>query len=371
MFILFATKIDIIEKNDMRVEEKYMARCIQLAKNGLGNVSPNPMVGAVVVCNNRIIGEGYHVRCGESHAEVNAIASVKNVELLKDSTIYVSLEPCSHTGKTPPCADLIIQKQIPRVVIGCLDPFALVAGRGVKKLQAAGVEVVVGVLEQECKELNAAFVVQHTLDRPHITLKWAQTANGYLDVVREQGEPLILSTLLTQAIVHKRRAEHDAILVGRKTALLDNPSLTTRNWYGTNPLRIVIDRRLTLPTSIRLFDNSVPTLVCNELKVGKMDNVEYVKFDFSINILPKLMELLHERKIQSLLVEGGSVLLSSFVNEGLWDEAYVEHSPVLISSGVPAPSFHSVGVMEANSWFGRTLYSFINPNLTCNVYRNS
>lgn len=346
----------------MRVEEKYMARCLQLAKNGLESVSPNPMVGAVIVCDNRIIGEGYHIRCGEAHAEVNAIAAVKDPSLLKQSTIYVSLEPCSHTGKTPPCADLIIAKQIPKVVVGCLDPFSLVAGRGIQKLQAAGIEVVVGVLEEACKELIAAFVVQHTLQRPYITLKWAQSVNGYMDIQREEGTPVLLSTPLTQAIVHKRRAEHDAILVGRRTALLDNPSLSTRSWYGSNPMRIVIDRKLTLPPSLHLFDRSIPTLVCNEIREESTENLDYVKFDFSKSLLPQLMALLYQRKVQSLLVEGGSVLLNSFLKEELWDEAYMEHSPVLIPSGVAAPLLAIRGGVVANTWFGRRLFTFTNPN---------
>lgn len=346
----------------MRVEEKYMARCLQLAKNGVATVSPNPMVGAVIVCDNRIIGEGYHIRSGEAHAEVNAIASVKEPELLKRSTIYVSLEPCSHMGKTPPCADLIISKQIPRVVVGCLDPFTLVAGRGVKKLELAGVEVVVGVLEKQCKELIAAFVTQHTLHRPYVTLKWAQSKNGCMDAQRNSGRPVLLSTQLTQAVVHKRRAEHDAILVGRRTALLDNPSLSTRNWFGSNPIRVVIDRKLTLPPSLRLFDHSVPTIVCNELKEECVGNLEYVKLDFSRSILPQLLQQLYKRKVQSLLVEGGSMLLNSFLKEGLWDEAYIEHSPLFIASGVAAPMLSLRGEMKANSWFGRRLISFTNPN---------
>ncbi|MGL5938713.1 MAG: bifunctional diaminohydroxyphosphoribosylaminopyrimidine deaminase/5-amino-6-(5-phosphoribosylamino)uracil reductase RibD [Phocaeicola sp.] len=339
----------------MTIEEKYMARCVQLAKNGLENVSPNPMVGAVIVCDGRIIGEGFHVRCGEGHAEVNAIASVKDVELLKRATIYVSLEPCSHVGKTPPCADLIIKKQIPRVVIGCLDPFFLVAGKGVEKLRMAGVEVVVGVLEESCKELISSFVVQHTLHRPFITLKWAQTANGYMDVTRESGKPLLLSTPLTQAVVHKRRAQHDAILVGRKTALLDDPSLTTRSWYGENPIRLVLDRKLKLPLSLRLFDGSVPTIVCNELKTEVGKNLEYVKFDFSDNFLSKLMSFLYERKIQSLLVEGGSHLLHTLISEGLWDEAFIEYAPFSISSGVLAPSFAKMDSLETLCLFGRNI----------------
>ena len=208
-------------------EEKYMLRCIQLAQNGLCNAAPNPMVGAVIVCDGKIIGEGYHVRCGEAHAEVNAIRSVKDTSLLKRSTIYVSLEPCSHYGKTPPCADLIIEKQIPRIVIGCRDPFSKVAGRGIQKLKDAGREVIVGVLETECRQLIRRFITFHTLRRPYITLKWAESSDRYIDYSRTDGKPVILSSLLTSMLVHKKRAEHSAILVGTRTAELDNPAIGT------------------------------------------------------------------------------------------------------------------------------------------------
>ena len=243
----------------MTQDEKYISRCIQLAKNGLCNTPPNPMVGAVIVYQDRIIGEGYHIRCGEGHAEVNAIASVKDESLLRQSTLYVSLEPCSHYGKTPPCADLIIRKGIPRVVVGCVDPFSMVSGRGIQKLRDAGVDVTVGVLEQACKDLIKRFVTFNLKQRPYITLKWAQSADGFIDVLRQEGTPVKLSSPITSMYVHKLRAEHQAILVGRKTALLDNPSLTVRDWYGKNPLRMVIDRELSLSSSLRLFDGSTPT----------------------------------------------------------------------------------------------------------------
>lgn len=245
----------------MTKDEKYIRRCIQLARNGMCNAAPNPMVGAVIVHNDRIIGEGYHARCGEGHAEVNAIRSVKDESLLQESTIYVSLEPCSHYGKTPPCADLIIRKGIPRVVVGCVDPFSLVSGRGIQKLKDAGIDVKVGVLEAECRQLIKRFVTFNTQQRPYITLKWAESADGFIDINREEGQPVVLSTPITLMYVHKQRAEHHAILVGRRTALLDNPSLTTRNWYGKNPVRLVIDKELTLPTSLKLFDGSAPTWI--------------------------------------------------------------------------------------------------------------
>ena len=330
----------------MTTDEKYIRRCIELASNGLCNAAPNPMVGAVIVHNGKIIGEGYHARCGEGHAEVNAIRSVKDESLLKESTIYVSLEPCSHYGKTPPCADLIISKGIPRVVVGCIDPFSQVSGRGIKKLRDAGIEVTVGVLEDECKNLIRRFVTFNTRKRPYITLKWAESADGFIDIIRENGSPVVLSTPITSMYVHKQRAEHKAILVGRKTALLDNPSLTTRNWYGANPLRLVIDRTLSLPSGLRLFDHTTPTLVFTEKEKAVEENLEYITLDFSKDILPQILTVLYERKIQSLLVEGGTTLLQSFIDTELWDETFVEHSAKVLGEGVKSPVIHKGTVME-------------------------
>ena len=321
----------------MTIDEKYMRRCIQLARNGICHAAPNPMVGAVIVRDGKIIGEGYHVRCGEGHAEVNAIASVKDESLLKDATIYVSLEPCSHYGKTPPCADLIIRKGIPRVVVGCVDPFSLVAGRGIQKLRDAGIEVTVGVLEKECRELIRAFVTFNLKKRPYITLKWAQSADGFLDIRREDGNAVRLSTPLSTLAVHKMRAEQKAILVGRRTALLDNPSLTVREWYGQNPLRLVIDRQLTLPPHLHLFDGSTPTFVFTEKEKAATQNLTYVTLDFGQNILPQIMQVLYEQKIQTLLVEGGSQTLQTFLEQGLWNEAFIEHTRVTLHDGIPAP----------------------------------
>ena len=321
----------------MTKDEKYIRRCIQLARNGMCNAAPNPMVGAVIVHNDRIIGEGYHARCGEGHAEVNAIRSVKDESLLQESTIYVSLEPCSHYGKTPPCADLIIRKGIPRVVVGCVDPFSLVSGRGIQKLKDAGIDVKVGVLEAECRQLIKRFVTFNTQQRPYITLKWAESADGFIDINREEGQPVVLSTPITSMYVHKQRAEHHAILVGRKTALLDNPSLTTRNWYGKNPVRLVIDKELTLPTSLKLFDGSAPTWIFTAQDKASTSQVTYFKLDFSRSILPQILQKLYENKLQALLVEGGSQLLQSFIDEGLWDEIYTEHSTKVLENGVKGP----------------------------------
>lgn len=322
----------------MTKDEKYILRCLQLARNGLCNTAPNPMVGAVIVHRDNIIGEGYHIRCGEAHAEVNAIRSVKDESLLKESTIYVSLEPCSHYGKTPPCADLIIEKGIPRVVIGCMDPFSLVAGRGIEKLRQAGINVTVGVLEEECRHLIRRFITFNTLKRPYITLKWAESADGFIDIKRTAGSPVILSSPLTSMLVHKKRAEHDAILVGRRTALLDNPSLTTRNWHGKSPLRLVIDKDLTLPPTLQLFDGNTKTLVFTQKSAPPLNPLtEYIQLDFTHDILPQIMETLYKNKIQSLLVEGGSRLLQSFIDSGTWDEAYIEKAPLRLENGIAAP----------------------------------
>ena len=338
----------------MTKDEKYISRCLQLARNGICNAAPNPMVGAVIVCQDAIIGEGYHVRCGEAHAEVNAIRSVKDERLLKESTIYVSLEPCSHYGKTPPCADLIIEKGIPKVVVGCMDPFSLVAGKGIEKLRRAGLEVTVGVLEEECKRLIRRFITFNTLKRPYITLKWAESADGFIDVNRTDGNPVILSTPLTGMLVHKQRAEHDAILVGRHTALLDNPSLSTRNWYGKNPVRLVIDKDLTLPRDLELFNGSIRTLVFTRKHIDRTDGLtEYISLDFTKDVLPQMMEVLYQQKIQSLLVEGGSILLHSFIESDLWDEAFIEQSSLFLKDGVQAPVIQKKYFRSSITHFGR------------------
>lgn len=348
----------------MTKDEKYMARCIQLAQNGLCNAAPNPMVGAVIVHNNRIIGEGYHARCGEAHAEVNAIRSVKDESLLKEATIYVSLEPCSHYGKTPPCADLIINKGIPRVVVGCIDPFSLVAGKGIQKLRDAGIDVTIGILEKECLHLIRRFITFHTHRRPYILLKWAQSTDGYIDKERTDGYPVILSTPFTSMLVHKKRAEHSAILIGRRTALLDNPSLTTRHWYGKSPIRLAVDKDLTLPKDLHLFDGSIPTWIfTGQEKVSSIPQTEFITLDFTHNIIPQMMKVLYERKIQSLIVEGGSILLQSFIDTECWDEACIETSPLLLKAGIKAPVISKKYVFLTEERFGRELkYIFKKPS---------
>ncbi|TWJ17880.1 diaminohydroxyphosphoribosylaminopyrimidine deaminase [Bacteroides zoogleoformans] len=351
-----------VNKEYMEEEYKYMRRCIQLAQNGRCNAAPNPMVGAVIVCDRQIIGEGYHIRCGEAHAEVNAIRSVKDPSLLKRSTIYVSLEPCSHYGKTPPCADLIIEKQIPRIVIGCIDPFSEVAGRGIRKLKDAGREVIVGVMEEECRQLIRRFITFHTLHRPYITLKWAESADGYLDMQRKDGCPVMLSSPLTSMLVHKKRTEHSAIMVGTRTARLDNPGLTVRHWYGRSPVRVVIDRSAALSPALQLFDGNTPTLVFTEKPHEAALNVEYIPIDYSQDTLPQMMHALYERRLQSLLVEGGSMLLQSFIDAGLWDEAFVETAPVLLHSGAKAPKISDDMPFEVSLVFGRNFRHYRQAN---------
>lgn len=336
----------------MNIDEKYMWRCIQLAKNGKMSVSPNPMVGAVIVYNGKIIGEGYHQCCGQAHAEVNAVNSVKDKSLLPHSTIYVSLEPCSHYGKTPPCVELIIRENIPNIVIGCRDPFIKVAGRGIKKLQDAGRNVTVGVLEKECMELISHFSTHHTLHRPYVILKWAESSDGFIDRERIDGSPVRLSTDLTGMIVHKRRAEADAIMVGTNTALLDNPSLTVRNWYGKNPLRVILDKYLMLSTSLNLFDDKVPTLVYTLKQRENTPHTEYVTLNHDQYLLPQIMSDLAERNIQTLLVEGGSKLLQSFINDGIWDEIYVEKSSKILNSGVKSPEIINKNSYCVDLYFG-------------------
>lgn len=330
----------------MNQEEIYMKRCIQLARNGQNTTSPNPMVGAVIVCDGKIIGEGYHIRCGGPHAEVHAIRSVKDQELLKRSTIYVSLEPCSHYGKTPPCADLIIEKQIPRVVIGCMDPFAKVAGRGIQKLQNAGIDVTVGVCEEECKELNKRFFTFHQKKRPFITLKWAQSANGFLDGKRspDDGKTAIrFSNPESMTDVHKLRSCHEAILVGYKTALLDDPKLNVRLWTGKNPIRIVIDPLNELPENLQLFTDGgqtrhyTTTETCRHPESAN-DTVTSIRLEKDLPLLPQIMSDLYQCGIQSLLVEGGARTLHEFIQADLWDTIRIEQAPMLLGTGIPAPA---------------------------------
>lgn len=320
-------------------DEIYMQRCLQLAALGRAHVAPNPMVGAVVVCDGKIIGEGYHTCCGKAHAEVNAIAAVQDETLLARSTIYVSLEPCSHYGKTPPCCELIIAKGIPRVVVGCLDPFPAVSGRGVALLREAGITVEVGVLETACRELNASFMTAQELHRPYVTLKWAASADGFIDGNREPHEPAArISSDVTATLSHRLRTVNSAIMVGRRTALYDNPSLTVRSWSGANPLRVVLDRQLSLPTHLHIFDDHIPTIVFTATPHESVGVVRYEVIDFSQDVIMQILDMLHVIRIQSLLVEGGRELLQSFVDSGYWDEARVERGERKLLAGVAEPT---------------------------------
>ena len=323
-----------------QTDEQYMQRALQLARYGAGAVAPNPMVGAVIVCGGKIIGEGFHRVCGRPHAEVNAIVSVKKPELLPLSTLYVTLEPCSHFGKTPPCADLIVSKKIKRVVIGCQDPFVEVAGRGIERLRDAGIDVVTGCLESECRALIGAFVTFHTLHRPYIILKWARSADGFIDRQRTSladGSPAKLSSQTAAFYVHRLRSEVDAIMVGTRTTLLDNPSLTTRLYSGKNPLRVAIDRSGKIPDAALLKNADADTLIFTEQTREPHGRVNYAAVNFSSDIIPQILSVLHSRNIQTLLVEGGAQLLNSFISVNLWDEARVETSAAVLGSGVTAP----------------------------------
>ena len=316
-------------------DEKYMRRCLQLAANGIQGARPNPMVGAVIVANGRIIGEGYHVRCGQGHAEVNAFASVRPEDepLLKDATIYVSLEPCSHYGKTPPCADLIIKKGVRRVVVGTIDPFAEVQGRGIKKLQDAGIDVTVGVLEKECQWLNRRFFTYHSKHRPYIILKWAQTANGFIDdhgkalqisneqTIDDHGKALQISNEQTQMLSHQLRAEEDAILVGHTTDVREHPQLTVRHWHGPNPKRVVLTHQ---------------------------------------RPLSQLIEDLYQQGVQSLIVEGGRQTHESFLAAGLWDEIRVETGAITVSDGTRAPQVPAnVTLLSSADYDGNNIKRYI------------
>lgn len=323
-----------------QTDKKYMLRCLQLAKKGEGATKTNPLVGSVIVHNDVIIGEGYHRKIGEAHAEVNAINSVNDSSLLSESTMYVSLEPCSHYGKTPPCAALIVSKKIPRVVVAVKDPDPRVAGKGIQMLRDADVDVAVGVLEDEAKYLNRAFFINKSENRPYIILKWAQTKDGFIDADRADSETpaLKLSNSITQSIVHKLRANTMGIMVGTNTALKDNPTLNTRKWCGDNPVRIVIDRKGKLPANSNLFNNEAKTIVFTELEnYPVIQNVKSICIDFDDDVNTQVLGKIHGQNIGSVLIEGGNYLISSFVEKELWDEAFIEVSDSVIGCGISAP----------------------------------
>ena len=337
-----------------------MSRCLQLAKMGAGNVAPNPMVGAVLVYEDKIIGEGYHQKYGEAHAEVNCINSVSenNKALIEKSTIYVSLEPCSHYGKTPPCADLIIKNNVKKVVIGIQDIYKKVDGTGIKKLQDAGLEVITGVLENECRDLNKRFFTFHQQQRPYIILKWAQSANGKIG--SKNDERILISNDYTNRLVHKWRSEESGILVGTNTVLKDNPSLTTRLWKGENPVRIVIDKELKIPSESNIFSKAINTIIFNCSKNSIEDNVQYIQLD-NKNFMEEMLHVLYELNLQSVLIEGGAKTLQSFIDADVWDEArVVTNIEMIIEKGISAPEMKNFKLITQEKYLNDSISYFRN-----------
>jgi diaminohydroxyphosphoribosylaminopyrimidine deaminase/5-amino-6-(5-phosphoribosylamino)uracil reductase len=387
----------------LTMHERYMYRCLELAKYGAGYVAPNPMVGAVLVYNDRIIGEGYHQQYGEAHAEVNCIADAEKRQatssslthktgIISQSTLYVSLEPCSHFGKTPPCTDLIIKHRIPKVVIGCRDPFPAVNGKGIEKLRAAGVEVETGILEKECKELNKRFFTFHTKHRPYIILKWAETGDGFIAAPVPSKPPLqgeayedsairrlLISNEYTNRLVHKWRSEEAAILVGTNTAMNDDPELTTRLWPGPSPVRLIVDMNLRLPSSLKIFNGAATTIVFNtkmhsnesEWSIPSLkergSGVRYYQVTADVSLVHQITNALYQLQIQSVIVEGGARLLQSFIDEDIWDEARIISNRQLINviasetkqgNGLPAPQLRNSLKAEEQNIFSDKIEIF-------------
>jgi len=321
--------------------EKYIRRCLEIAKNGSGTTSPNPMVGSVIVCDDKIIGEGWHKKAGEPHAEVNAINSVEDKTQLQKSTIFVNLEPCSHYGKTPPCAELIIKHKIPKVVICNKDPHEKVAGKGIEMLRSAGIEVVVGILEQEGEELNKRFFTFHRKKRPYIILKWAKTQDDFIDICPNDEKGAWISNDFSKILVHKWRTEEDAIMVGTNTALKDNPQLNVRLWKGKNPIRVVLDKNLRLPHSLLLFDGKIQTIVFTEIEKQNENNINYEIIEFNSLLIENILERLYKLNIQSIIIEGGAELLNSFIEKNIWDEARIIVGDKKFSDGIKSPQIES------------------------------
>ncbi len=356
MFPIFAAL------HQLTAAETYMRRCLQLATLGQGSVAPNPMVGAVLVHDGRIIGEGYHQQFGGPHAEVHCLQSVDPTlaGLIPGAHLYVSLEPCAHFGKTPPCADLIIRAGIRQVTIGCSDPFAEVAGRGIQKLIDAGIEVIISTLEPEALALNKRFFTFHQKHRPYIILKWAQTANGMMG--SRSAERLHISGALTNRLVHRWRSEEAAILIGTNTAAVDDPSLTTRLWPGKSPLRLVLDLDLRLPHTLRVFDKSVPTIILNKIKNGEEGNLRFVALDGGEDFVSSLMTTLHNLQIQSVLVEGGARLLQTCIDASAWDEARViTNTALVVEAGVEAPQWGKGTPRKTREVGDDLIQTYINP----------
>ncbi len=323
----------------VKIHEKYIQRCIELAKNGLGTTYPNPMVGSVIVHNDVIIGEGWHKKAGEPHAEVNAINSVKDKSLLQKATIYVSLEPCSHFGKTPPCCDLIIKNKIPNVIIGSVDPNIKVAGNGIKKLIEAGANVTVGVLETECYDLNKRFFTFHQKKRPYIILKWAETKDGFIAPIEKlEQKPVWITNPYSRQLVHKWRTEEQSILVGTQTVIDDNPKLNARDWYGNNPIRLVIDQNNRITKNSHIFDNQTKTIIFSKIKTEiAEENTIFEVIDFEQNIAQQIIVILYKYQIQSVIIEGGKQTLQTFIDANLWDEARIFVGNSRFNTGTKAP----------------------------------
>ncbi len=338
--------------------EHYMSRCLELASQGLGHVAPNPMVGSVIVHNDHIIAEGYHEKYSGPHAERNALQNISQPSLLSESTLYVNLEPCSHHGKTPPCADAILEAKIPHVVVGITDPNPLVSGSGIQRLREYGVNVTEGVLEKESKELNRRFLTYQTKKRPYIILKWAETSDRFLGPLDGQRVPI--SCKESQLLSHKWRTQEAAILVGTNTAELDNPQLTARLATGNNPLRIVLDRSARLSQNLALFDGSTPTLVVTERERSSLQGVETLSLPFNSSLLPQLLTHLYEMNIASLIVEGGGYTLEQFVEQDLWDEARIFRSSSELGEGTRAPLLSTKLLTSSTSSGTDTLAHFRN-----------
>jgi len=345
--------------------EFFMRRCIELAASGLGNTSPNPMVGSVLVRNGKIVGEGYHRIYGQAHAEVNAIQSVVDSELLKNSTLYVNLEPCSHFGKTPPCAELIASLHIPRIVIGTPDPNPLVLGKGIEILKKAGCEVISGILPMECEELNKRFFTYHRQERPYIILKWAETADHFIDKLRtENDKPEWITNQACRILVHKWRSEEQAVMIATNTAIMDNPQLNVREWIGKNPVRIVLDDHLRLPHSLNIFDGTIKTIVYTYQEKGfEIPNVEYVKINPDLDKINFIFNHLYCNKILSIIVEGGAKFADFLIERNLWDEARIFYGKSLFHNGIKAPKLNLLPISE-NEIEGIALKYFKNNSQT-------
>ena len=331
-------------KQSVARSQLYMQRALQLARLGAGAVSPNPMVGCVIVHNDKIIGEGWHKEYGEAHAEVNAVNSVSDKSILSQSEVYVTLEPCSHFGKTPPCADLLIGHKVKKVYVCNHDPNPLVAGEGIEKLRQTGIEVETGLLENEGRKLNKRFFTFIEKKRPYIILKWAESADGFM--AKPNYEAVQISNLLSRRLVHKMRSEEDVIMVGTNTARYDNPKLDTRLWTGKNAIRGVIDKQLTLPQNLHLFDNSQATICFNYLIHRKIDNNIFIKIPPNVSSEKFIIKKLYQRKIQSIIIEGGSILLQSFIDLGLYDEAVILKTKKLLGDGITAPKIDKATILR-------------------------